>query len=275
MNGPSGGNGPNNNRSFDISQYMQQPAPSQTPASTSNLMYSSGFQPQYGSPTGGVQGAQQGNMFQQSAGAYGAGTQALQSVANPFAMQQTMNQFVNPYRESVINNALTRSRQERSQDLNMVRGQAAQAGAYGGARQGLVESELMSDYSQNENEMLARMLQQGFDTRSNLALNTLNQRAGAGSSLVNSAQTGMGLGQSATQMQQQAGGQQQMLLQRILSQAAGQTDTMTNYPIQALNTALAGVQGNPLSGNVTGRESYQPGMFDYLSFGAGLMGGGK
>lgn len=241
-----------------------------------DMMYSGGPNMQtVGAGDGVNPGSPGGGVFGQSAAAYTTGTNTLTDVTNPYAVNQTMNQFINPYRNAVIDNALLRSRQERSKDLNMVRGQAAGASAYGGARHGLVEAELMDRYSQNENELLSRMLQEGFDTRANLALETLGQRASAGQGLINASGTGMDLGTTTAGMQERAGGQQQSLLQRILSQASGQTDTMINYPTTALGTALAGVQGNPLAGNATKTSSYNPGMFDYLSFGSGLMGGGK
>ena len=246
-----------------------------TPVTPGDLMYDSGYNPPTQSPSWGVTGSQPGNIFGQSAGAYGTGTQALSEVASPYAMPATMNQFINPYRNAVIDNALYRSREQQDISLNDVRGQAAQSSAYGGARQGLVEAELMDRFNQNDNELLARLLQQGFDTRSNLALNTLSQRANAGQALVGAGQTGLGMGQSINQGQGQAGMLQQQLMQMILGQASGQTETMLNYPVQALGTAISGVSGNPLAGNISGQQSYTPGIFDYMSMASGMMGGGK
>lgn len=244
---------------------------------TGDLMYSSGMGPAGGmySADAGVSPSGGQSIFDTAGAGYAGGMGTLGAVANPFAVNMTMNQFVNPYRESVIQNALGRSRDARNEDLNQVRGQAAQASAYGGARHGLVEAELMDRYSRNENEMLANMYQQGFDTRANLALQTLGQRAQAGQAMVGGAATGAGIGADALSRQQQSGLMQQQLMQRILSQGAGQTGTMLNYPSQALAQAMAGIQGNPLAGNVTRQESYTPGLFDYASFGAGLAGGGK
>jgi len=38
---------------------------------------------------------------------------------------------------------------------------------------------------------------------------------------------------------------------------------------------LSAVQGNPLGGNSTTSSAYRPGMFDYMSLGAGVYGAGK
>lgn len=98
----------------------------------------------------------------------GAASQGyMGSVGNP-AVQRTMNQYLNPYQNQVIDNLVTRMRERRDADLNLIRGQAAQAGAYGGARQGLVEAETLDRYGQAENEAITQALQQGFDRAAQL-----------------------------------------------------------------------------------------------------------
>jgi hypothetical protein len=76
-------------------------------------------------------------------------------------------------------------------------------------------------------------------------------------------------------MQAAAGAQQQSLNQAILGQGIDTYDQYRNYPIQSLSTALAGVQGNPLqaAGTQTQTSQFNPGMFNFLQFGAGLLGG--
>lgn len=217
----------------------------------------------------------QQDIFGQSANAYSAGTQGLQYAANPMAMLNTMNQFANPYREQVIDSAVGRMRDSRSQDMNMVQGQAAQANAFGGARHGLVEAELLDRYNQNESEMVSRLLQEGFTSNAQLAQASLGQTTGASQALVGAAPTGFNMGQSVLQGQQQAGQQQQLLNQSILNQAGQQFDQYINYPNTSLGTALAGIQGNPLAGAGTTTQQYNPGFFDYLRLAAGVGASGK
>ena len=215
--------------------------------------------------------------FQQSAGAMSSGLQGLQASMMPGAVPMSMNQYLNPHTEQVVNNSMRQLGQQQSNDLNMVRGQAAQAGAYGGARQGLVESELMRNYQQTAGDLSGQLYSSGFDTSAQLGQNRIGQVMNGAQGLLGGAQTAFGLGQGAIQMQAGAGQQQQNLIQQILSQASGQYDTLANYPQQSLSTAIAGVNGNPLGGatTTTGTQQYNPGMFDYLGMAAGLMGGGK
>jgi hypothetical protein len=98
----------------------------------------------------------------------GAASQGYMQSAGTPAVQRTMNQYLNPYQNQVIDDLVTRMRERRSNDLNMIRGQAAQAGAYGGARQGLVEAETLDRYAQAENEAITQALQQGFDRAAQL-----------------------------------------------------------------------------------------------------------
>ncbi len=221
-------------------------------------------------------GASQGqNVFQNSASALQGGQNAVAGAISPGAVPMTMNQYLNPYQGQVIGNTLGRMQDMRNQDLNMVQTQAANAGAFGGARHGLVEAELMDRYNRNMGEQVASMNQQGFNTAASLGQNRINQIMQGGGMLGNFAQQGFGMGQQTLQNQQAAGQQQQQMMDRILGQATAQYDTYANYPQQALATALAGVQGNPLSGAGTTTQRYKPGLFDYLGMGAGIMGGGK
>lgn len=217
----------------------------------------------------------QGNVFDQSAAAYSSGVGSQQAALNPMAVPMTMNQYINPYQDMVINDTLDRMRNERDIALNNVRAQAAQSRAYGGARQGLVEAELYGQSQRNMGEAAAQMSQQGFNTAAQLGQNRLNQMLSGGANLVGSAQTGFNMGQANLRQQQQAGMQQQMLMQQILSQGNQQYQNYANYPQQALATALAGVQGNPLAGATTQTSSFNPGLFNYMQAAGGIYAAGK
>ena len=249
-----------------------------------------------------------GQSFGNAGQAYQSSYNPLAFTAQPGSIRSSMNQFLNPYREQVIDASLGRLRDRRDVDLNMIKGNAAQSGAFGGSRHGLLEAETIDNYGQQEDELAARMLQQGFDTSSNLAVQQLGlmqsgaaglQNIGAGLTGIGQARTGLGnalvgasgaqtnignsmaglgtnlfnIGQQANAGQAQAGGQQQQLLQAILSGAGDQYNTYANYPQQQLSTLLAALSGNPLSGNQS--QSYKPGIFDYLSLGAGTYAAGK
>jgi hypothetical protein len=262
----------------------------------------------------GAQGLGGANSYQQQAASgYGQST-------DPTTVRRTMNQYLNPYQSQVVDQTMTRMGQQRNDDLNMVRGQAAQSGAYGGARQGLVEAELMGRYNQNMYDTAGALNQQGFTQAATLGQNStaqmqnaaqgyaglggqrmsadqsllsggLNargqqinaaqglgqigqaqagQQLAAGQGLMAGAAQGQNMGMAALNQQNQSGMQQQQMNQRILDQATGQYDQYSNYPQTALATALAALQGNPLGAQNTTTQTTTPGMFDYLSLGAGM-----
>lgn len=215
------------------------------------------------------------NVFQQASSAYTGGQQGLAHVANPNAMFNTMNQFANPYKEKVLDATLKRMQERRARDLSGIKAQAAQAGAYGGARHGLVEAEYMDDYGQQENEVISRLLQDSFVTSADLASTSLGHTAGASSGLIESAPVGFNMGTAATSGVERAGTIQQQLLQSILRQAGAQYEGYANYPNTALGTAMAGLQGNPLTAANTQTQQFNPGLLNYLQLGGGVYAAGK
>ena len=226
--------------------------------------------PQSYDPAAGGTSPQQGNIFQQSAGAYAGGLGNLSSTIGAGATQRSMNQYLNPYQGQVVNDTVGRMRDQQSMDLNMVQAQAAQQGAFGGARHGLVESQVMDNSNRNMLEGITSMNQQGFNTAAQLGQGRIGQEMQASQGMINAAPTGFNMGQAANQGQMQAGMQQQGLMQKVLDQGTHQYDTYQSYPQTALATALAGVQGNPMAGAGTTTQKSNPGLFDYLSLGAGM-----
>ena len=213
------------------------------------------------------------NMFETSANAMTTAGNTLTSTVAPNALSASMNSFLSPYRTQVIDDAVARLRDRRAIDMSAIGANASAAGAFGGSRHGLVESETMKNYGLEESELVSRLLQQGFDTAGGLGATSLGlQQSGAGG-LASLGATGTNIGQSVSNQQMQAGTLQQQLLQALLSGAGQQYDMYSSQPAGQLGTILSAIQGNPLSGNVT--QSYKPGLFDYLSLGANTYAAGK
>lgn len=215
------------------------------------------------------------NIFETASNAYNTGTGATTAAMSPGAVPFTMNQYLNPYQEQVVDDTLGRMYDDQQRGLNDIRGQAAQASAYGGARHGLVEAEFMDRSNRNMGEAAATMLHNGFNTAATLGQNRIAQILQGGGQMVNSAATGLNMGQAVNAEQSQSGAIQQALMQQILGQAAGQYDTYAGWPQQSLATALSALQGNPLSAAGSTTSQYTPGLFDYMSMGLGILGGGK
>lgn len=212
-------------------------------------------------------------IFDTSANALNQANQAYSYTATPFALGTSMNAYLNPYRSQVIDDAVSRLRDRRAEDMNMIGANAAQSGAFGGSRHGLVESQTLSNYNREENEMVSRLLQQGFDTSAQLGATELGLMQGGAAGLLGLSGQAFDMGNQVNQQQMQAGTMQQQLLQAILGGASQQYGQYSTQPAGQLQMLLSAVQGNPLQNNVT--QSYKPGLFDYLSLGANTYSAGK
>lgn len=213
------------------------------------------------------------SIFNMSATALNTAGQTLGNTVQPGAIAGSMNTYMSPYISRVIDDSVGRLRDRRAADLNMNNAAAQQSGAFGGSRHGVVEADLIDQYGRNEDEMVARLLQQGFDTSAGLATTELGLQQQGAQGLMGLGQTAFGIGQQTQQGQMQAGSMQQQLLQAILGGASQQFDQYSNSPTDAVAKLLAAVNGNPLSGNVS--QSYKPGLFDWLGMGAGVATAGK
>jgi len=90
-------------------------------------------------------------------------------IAGPGSMAMSMNQFMNPYVNNVMDNALARIREDESRQMSDIGAQAAMQGAFGGSRHAVLESEAMDDFNQRENELISGMLSDSFSQAGNLA----------------------------------------------------------------------------------------------------------
>lgn len=214
-----------------------------------------------------------GNIFNLASGSMNAAGGALANTIQPGAIASSMNSYMSPYITKVIDDSVARMRDRKGIDLNAIKGNAAQAGAYGGSRQGLIETDTIDNYGRSEDETVARLLQQGFDTSAGLATTELGLQQSGASGLMNLGNSAMGMGQQAQVGQMQSGTMQQQLLQALLSGSSSQYDGYTGAPTDALSKLLSSISGNPLSGNTTSK--YKPGLFDYLSLGTGAYSAGK
>ena len=104
--------------------------------------------------------------------------------------------------------------------------------------------------------------QQGFNSQASQLANLAGMQG-------NLANLGFGFGQQANQGLQQAGAQQQALQQALLDQLMGQYGGFTGSPVNSLAAMSQALGATPQPGQTTSR---QPGLFDYLTMGAGFMG---
>ena len=96
------------------------------------------------------------------------------------------------------------------------------------------------------------------------------QRLSAASQLGSLANLGFGMGQTVQNQMAQQGALQQQLQQQIMNAARSQFEGFRNYPAQALGYYAQALGATPTPQSST--TSKQPGLFDYLTLGASLVG---
>jgi hypothetical protein len=206
------------------------------------------------------------SIFDSAAGAQNQAGGIFEQTGQAGNFGASMNQYINPYQQQVLDRSISRQVTDRDIALNEVGANADAAGAFGGSRHGLVESQIYDRSNRNIGDLAAGMNREGFLDQANLANTQINQQQNAAGGLLNTAGQGFNFGESITGRQQQDGTQQQNLIQQILNGGNSQFDQYTNSPLNGLNTQLAALGGSPL--NAETNQSYKPGALDWLGLGA-------
>ena len=161
---------------------------------------------------------------------------------------QIAEQFMSPYQQQVIDTTLADFDRQAQMQEQRIADQAAARGAFGGARQGVLESEFRAGSDRNRAALQAGLLQQGFGQAQALAAQRFNQQQGLAQLLpslqrqdvstlgslgaLNQAQQ-----QAQLDAQREATRQATFLPQEQLDRFAGQvTGIMGGYPAQFQTT---------------------------------------
>lgn len=107
----------------------------------------------------------------------------------------------------------------------------------------------------------------------NAYITSQQQQLAAAAQMGQLAQTGFGFGQSIGNQQSAQGGLQQGLNQMLIDAAKGQYAGWTGAPQASLGLPMAAVGGGAALGQGTTTQKSNPGLFDYLSSFAGILGG--
>lgn len=241
------------------------------------------YQPYGGSTVAGFSPEQQQafGMAQQNVGSYmpaltaatGAAAQGAyynpQMVSAPSFLEGNIQQYMNPYLSEVEQRATSNAERALQQQMNQISGQAIQARAFGGSRQGIAEGVAAAEGARGIGDLSAQLRAQGFqqaaalqqaDQARQMQAALANQQAGltgAGLSL----QGATTLGNLANQRQQMGltdvgavetiGAQQQALAQRSLDDAYARFVEQRDFPLQQLNLRLAAVGATPYGQTTT------------------------
>ena len=206
-----------------------------------------------------------------------AGTQAGQAYTAATAAgapigQADIKRYMDPYMTNVADIAAREARRQSAIEQQGIASQAAQAGAFGGSRQAVLEAERQRNLQQGVADIYTQAQQQAFQTALNAAQQEREQ------------QLQSALGMSATSAQQQAAQQsefQQMMgiggLQRGMEQQALDLGYQTflqerDYPKTQLGFYSNILQGVPYSTSETTLSTTpQPSFFSQAA-GLGIQG---
>jgi len=188
------------------------------------------------------------------------------------AMQGPLNvgAYANPYTGAVIDRTQQDIERQRQMAMNTLGAQATAANAFGGSRQGVAEGVMAGEYGRMAGDIAAQQRQQNYSQALQAAMADRQARLGAASQLGGLGQQAFQTGQTIQQQQQQAGLLQQGIQQALIDAAKQQYAGYTGAPQQALQAPLAALGVTPTPQTTT--NSMQPGLFNYLQLGAGILG---
>ncbi len=196
------------------------------------------------------------------------GSNVMQTSSNLFnqaAAGPNIGQFMNPFTSAVTQRTMGDIGSAQQQAMNQLGAQATQAGAFGGSRHGVAEALTNQGFIKQMGDTAANLNMQGFNT----ALGAAQNQQGIQSGL---AGQGFGFGQQIGQQQMQQGQLAQALNQALIDASKGQYAGFTGAPMQSLQMPLAAV-GAANMGQQTQTQTAKPGLFDFLTLGATLLGG--
>ena len=191
-------------------------------------------------------------------GTIGAGAQtAAQMDFDPARAQA----FMDPYQQAVTNEALKEIDRQSQMASNQLAGQAVKAGAFGGSRFGIQQSELARNAQDLKSRRIFEDLSRNYQQAQQAAQAANQQRLqqgqlfgqlGTQASGIGGAMAGLGaqtqaLGQSDINQLMGIGGMQQQLAQRMFDTQTANVAAMENAPFQRLS-AGAGIMGQLLPG---------------------------
>tara|TARA_R100000005_G_C5003531_1_gene211958 strand:+ start:820 stop:1797 length:978 start_codon:yes stop_codon:yes gene_type:complete len=206
-------------------------------------------------------------------------TQALDPVARlselagqpaPSLLGADISAYQSPFTSQVIEQSM----QDIQRQADIARGgaqaRAIGAGAFGGSRSALLESEAQRPFAEAMARTAAGLREAGFGraqraAESDIERQIANRRfqADLQRGLLGEQYRGLGLLGGI-------GGQQQALQQQAIAAARGEFQRALDYPQRQLGLLATGVSG--VTPSVTERERYTPGIFDRLSSGLELYG---
>ena len=184
-----------------------------------------------------------------------------------------LSAYMNPYESQVVGQSLQDLERARQMQANQLGAQASQAGAFGGSRQAIMESELGRNYLDQAARTASQLRLGGFQNAQQMAgqdigygLQGSQNRLNAASQLGQLSNLGFGQGMALQDQAMQQGSLAQGINQMLIDAAKGQYAGYTGAPAQSLQYLTGAIGATPAPMSQT--TSKQPGLFDYLTMAA-------
>ena len=225
--------------------------------------------------------AQQIGTGTQMAGMAGLGSlNAGRNYQNMATNPNTMGAYMSPYIQNALAPQMEEARRQSGITGQQQNAQAAQQGAFGGSRQGLVEAERARNLGTLQNQIYGSGMQNAFQNAqqaqqfgSTLGLQGYGQGIQAAGQLGQLGQQQFGQQKDALAAQQSAGAQQQAQQQQQLTQQYQDFLTQRGYPQQQLSYMSDMLRGLPMQQATQQQFTAPPSVVSQIA-GAGLVGKG-
>lgn len=189
-----------------------------------------------------------------------------------------LSAYMNPFESQVVGQSLQDLERARQMQANQLGAQASQAGAFGGSRQAIMESELGRNYLDQAARTASQLRLGGFQNAQQLAgqdigygLQGSQNRLNAASQLGQLSNLGFGQGMALQDQSMQQGALAQGINQMLIDATKGQYAGYTGAPAQSLQYLTGAIGASPAP--VTQTTSRQPGLYDYLTMAASMFRG--
>ena len=197
------------------------------------------------------------------------GYQQYLTQAEQYSGPQAYQQFMSPYQQQVIDTTLSEFDRQRQIAQQQIGAKAIQAGAFGGAREGVQQAEFGAQSLQDRAALQAQLLQQGFGQAQQAAQTAFTQQQGLASLQPQLVSGQIGALSALGQQQQQQ--QQAVLDAQAAAAKEAAFEPYTRYGL--VGQQLTGLAGG-FPGQVQTYNPIQPASASQTLFGslAGLGG---
>jgi hypothetical protein len=215
--------------------------------------------------------------FQATRGMFEAGQQydplgtlsQLGQQPTPGLLQADIGAYQSPYQQQVIDQTMADIQRQSDIAQQLAQSRAIKAGAFGGSRSALLETEATRPYIEQQARTSAALRQAGFEQAQRAAESDIERQmrdrqfqAGIQQNLLGEQYRSLGLLGGI-------GGQQQLLQQRALDIPYGEFQRALQYPKEQFGLLSQAVRGTPSFGQT---EGYQPSSLEGVTTALNILG---